>query len=243
MSRVPSFISDHPPQLNWPGHDAITRAWLADEEKHVQALLEELQFSRAAQERITSLASSLVVRVRANQDEVSPVDAFMQQYDLSSSEGILLMCLAEALLRIPDADTADALIADKLGDADWESHLGRSESLLVNASTWGLMLTGRLVRVTPDMERGFVPSLKKLAARSGEPVIRQAVRQAMRIMGHQYVMGRDIDEALKRAAEGNNRAYRYSFERLVDIPAHYVLMSHDAHRLAHRLTNHRFAAA
>ena len=150
----------------------------------------------------------------------------MQQYDLSSTEGVLLMCLAEALLRIPDADTADALIADKLGDADWESHLGKSESMFVNASTWGLMLTGKMVRVPSSLERSFLTPFKKLVSRSGEPVIRQAVRQAMRIMGHQYVMGNTIKDALKRARDGDNRQYRYSFDMLGEA----ALTSADAER-------------
>ncbi|MEM6573092.1 MAG: bifunctional proline dehydrogenase/L-glutamate gamma-semialdehyde dehydrogenase PutA [Pseudomonadota bacterium] len=216
MNTAPSatWISSNPQQLEWPGHQAISEDWLADENAHMARVLETVEIAPELQEKITALATSLVVKVRAGQDDRSPVDAFMQQYDLSSTEGVLLMCLAEALLRIPDADTADALIADKLGDADWEAHLGKSQSMFVNASTWGLMLTGKMVRVPMEMERSFLDPLKKLVSRSGEPVIRQAVRQAMRIMGHQYVMGRTIDEAMKRAREKDNRAYRYSFDML-----------------------------
>ncbi len=113
----------------------------------------------------------------------------MRQYDLGSEEGVLLMCVAEALLRIPDQDTADKLIRDKLADADWEKHLGGSDSVLVNASTWGLMLTGKLVQMN-DATRADAPSaFKRLVGRVGEPVVRLAVRQAMKIMGHQFVMG------------------------------------------------------
>ena len=138
----------------------------------------------------------------------------MRQYDLGSEEGVLLMCVAEALLRIPDQDTADKLIRDKLADADWEKHLGGSDSVLVNASTWGLMLTGKLVQMN-DATRADAPSaFKRLVGRVGEPVVRLAVRQAMKIMGHQFVMGRTISEALARSHKGDNASYRYSFDML-----------------------------
>src|SRR3712207_2465506 len=127
------------------------------------------------------------------------VDEFMHEYALSSEEGVMLMCLAEALLRIPDAETADRLIADKIGGRAWERHLGHSDSLLVNASTWGLMLTGRVLDLGRAEGEGVGAVLKRLVARSGEPVIRQAVRQAMRIMGRQFVLGRSIAEALALA--------------------------------------------
>ncbi|HWU70758.1 MAG TPA: bifunctional proline dehydrogenase/L-glutamate gamma-semialdehyde dehydrogenase PutA, partial [Pseudoxanthomonas sp.] len=156
----------------------------------------------------------LVQRVRARAQDQGAIEAFMRQYDLGSEEGVLLMCVAEALLRIPDQDTADALIRDKLGDADWEKHLGQSDSVLVNASTWGLMLTGKLVSLN-DLTRANVRgAFKRLVGRVGEPVIRLAVRQAMRIMGHQFVMGRTIGEALARSRKGDNADYRYSFDML-----------------------------
>ena len=138
----------------------------------------------------------------------------MRQYDLGSEEGVLLMCVAEALLRIPDQDTADKLIRDKLGEADWKQHMGQSDSVLVNASTWGLMLTGHLVDLADDTKRDVHNAFKRLVGRVGEPVIRLAVRQAMRIMGHQFVMGRTIDEALARSRKGDNANYRYSFDML-----------------------------
>ena len=142
------------------------------------------------------------------------IEAFMRQYDLSSEEGVLLMCVAEALLRIPDTATADKLIRDKLGDANWRKHLGGSESLLVNASTWGLMLTGQLVNFGDDHRPDFSGAMRRLAGPPGEPVIRTAVRQAMRIMGYQFVMGRSIDEAMERAEKKDNRPYRYSYDML-----------------------------
>ena len=142
------------------------------------------------------------------------IDAFLQQYDLSSEEGILLMCIAEALLRIPDADTADRLIADKITSANWEDHLGKSDSLFVNASTWGLMLTGQLLQLDEAAKGNLARSLGKLASRTGEPVVRAAMRQAMRIMGFQFVMGRTIEEALARAHKKENQQFRYSYDML-----------------------------
>ena len=147
-----------------------------------------------------------------------------------------VMCLAEALLRIPDDDTAEKLIADKLGDANWESHLGRSSSVLVNASTWGLMLTGKLVALSKSTQSDFKSVLKRLVNRSGEPVVRTAIRQAMRIMGHQYVMGRNIDEALDRSLQKKNRIYRHSFDMLGEA----ALTSEDSERY---MDAYRFAIA
>ena len=193
---------------------AITAAWLRDETEHVRELLEQARLPASDQIQAQKLAVDLVKRVRARAQDQGAIEAFMRQYDLGSEEGVLLMCVAEALLRIPDQETADKLIRDKLGDADWERHLGQSDSVLVNASTWGLMLTGKLVNLN-DLTRADVPgAFKRLVGRVGEPVIRLAVRQAMRIMGHQFVMGRTIDEALARSRKGENADYRYSFDML-----------------------------
>ena len=197
-----------------PLREAIDRAYHADEAELVRALLAEARLDAAAQARVDARARALVQAVRDRKADQGLMEAFMQEYDLSSEEGVVLMCLAEALLRIPDDDTAEKLIADKLGDADWESHLGRSNSVLVNASTWGLMLTGKLVALSESTQRNFKTTLKRLINRSGEPMVRTAIRQAMRIMGHQYVMGRTIDEALDRSENKKNRAYRHSFDML-----------------------------
>ena len=160
------------------------------------------------------MASSLVRAVRAMTGKEGGIEAFLQQYDLSSEEGVLLMCIAEALLRIPDGDTADRLIADKITAANWKDHLGESDSLFVNASTWGLMLTGQILNFD-DMEKANPAKfLGKMVSRAGEPVVRTAMRQAMKIMGHQFVMGRTIDEALTRSRKNDNRLYRYSFDML-----------------------------
>ncbi|HVJ38817.1 MAG TPA: proline dehydrogenase family protein, partial [Stenotrophomonas sp.] len=212
-SAPPLLAPDLPPP---PGalRAAVTAAWLKDETEHVRELLEQARLPAAEQAKVQALAADLVTRVRARAQDQGAIEAFMRQYDLGSEEGVLLMCVAEALLRIPDQDTADKLIRDKLGDADWEKHLGGSDSVLVNASTWGLMLTGRIVQIN-DLTRADAPgAFKRLIGRVGEPVIRLAVRQAMKIMGHQFVMGRTIDEALARSHKGDNVHYRYSFDML-----------------------------
>ncbi|HEX6440580.1 MAG TPA: bifunctional proline dehydrogenase/L-glutamate gamma-semialdehyde dehydrogenase PutA [Stellaceae bacterium] len=141
------------------------------------------------------------------------MDAFLHEYALSSPEGVALLCLAEALLRVPDAETVDRLIRDKLGEANWEIHLGRSESIFVNASTWALMLTGRLLHAEPA-EPYLRGVLRRLAARSGEPVVRQAVTAAMRILGRQFVIGRTIEEAIQHAGEAERHGYRHSYDML-----------------------------
>ena len=208
------IIAPELPAAPPPLRAAITAAWLRDETEHVRELLEQARLPAVEQAQAQKLAVDLVKRVRARAQDQGAIEAFMRQYDLGSEEGVLLMCVAEALLRIPDQDTADKLIRDKLGDADWEKHLGQSDSVLVNASTWGLMLTGKLVNLN-DLTRADVPgAFKRLVGRVGEPVIRLAVRQAMRIMGHQFVMGRTIDEALSRSRKGDNAEYRYSFDML-----------------------------
>ncbi|HSC05839.1 MAG TPA: bifunctional proline dehydrogenase/L-glutamate gamma-semialdehyde dehydrogenase PutA, partial [Steroidobacteraceae bacterium] len=169
----------------------------------------------AAQARIEATARRLVAEVRKRRQGQGGLDAFLHEFSLSSREGVVLMCLAEALLRIPDADTADRLIRDKLADADWARHLGHSDSLYVNASTWALMLTGRVIRLEGAQdEEGLAAVLKRLVTRSGEPVIRHAVMAAMRILGRQFVMGRTIDEALTRAAPSEPKGWRHSYDML-----------------------------
>ncbi len=201
-------------EVEVPGLAEINRDYLADESECVNRLVAAARVSDADGVRIRARAEQLVRAVRENRVKKSGLDAFLQKYDLSSKEGVVLMCLAEALLRIPDAETADALIADKLTDANWGEHIEKGQPLFVNASTWGLMLTGRLVSVDPEAESDPGTYLKRLAQRIGEPVIRTALKQAMRIMGHQFVMGETIESALRRAAKEENRIYRYSFDML-----------------------------
>ena len=194
--------------------DAVNRLYQTDEAALLERLLKEAELDEEGTQRVNCSAQSLVKRVRKSKQEQGALEAFMLEYDLSSEEGVVLMCLAEALLRIPDAETAEKLIADKLSGADWEAHLGQSASLFVNASTWGLMLTGKLVQLGTSTQKNFTNTLGKMINRSGEPVVRTAIRQAMRIMGFQYVMGRNIEEALDRSEKKKNRIYRYSFDML-----------------------------
>ena len=200
--------------LDRPVAAAINRNYLGDEEQIVRTLADAARVTAQQRERIAAQAQHFVEGVRVAQAKRSGLDAFLRKYDLSSQEGVILMCLAEALLRIPDDATADRLIADKIAAGDWSAHLDDAESLFVNASTWGLMLTGRIVRPgDADLHdpRSFV---ERLAGRLGEPVLRAAFRQAMRIMGHQFVMGRTIEEALERSHSSEGRKYRHSFDML-----------------------------
>jgi len=190
-------------------------AWYrADESRCVDMLLDAVRLDAAALDRIAATARDLVVAVRDQRIGQGGLDAFMHEYELSSQEGVVLMCLAEALLRIPDADTADRLIRDKIGPADWERHLGNSGSVFVNASTWALMLTGRLVSLSEFQGQALKSVLGRLVGRFGEPIIRQSVTQAMRIMGRQFVMGRTIREALDRGRGDEAQGYRHSFDML-----------------------------
>ncbi|MBS0570717.1 MAG: bifunctional proline dehydrogenase/L-glutamate gamma-semialdehyde dehydrogenase PutA, partial [Proteobacteria bacterium] len=209
-----AILASELPAAADPARARMTAAYCRDETQAMDELVAQAALPPAERDLVLARASELVARVRAKAGEQSAVESFMRQYDLSSEEGVLLMCVAEALLRIPDKDTADKLIADKLGEADWEKHLGKSDSVLVNAGTWGLMLTGKFIDLAEDTRRNFAGALKRLVGRSGEPVIRLAVRQAMRIMGHQFVMGRTIKEALDRSVDAENKPYRHSYDML-----------------------------
>ncbi|MDN5864318.1 MAG: bifunctional proline dehydrogenase/L-glutamate gamma-semialdehyde dehydrogenase PutA [Gammaproteobacteria bacterium] len=194
--------------------ESINRDFLADEGEVVERLIGEARLSPSQGEAVRERARRWVEAVRESASEQSGIEAFLHQYDLSSEEGVVLMCLAEALIRIPDSETADKLIRDKLARGDWSEKLGESRSLFVNASTWGLMLTGRLVGLSRDTEGDPASFLARMTQRAGEPIVRAAMRQAMRILGRQFVMGRSIGEGLARAGERDNRRYRYSFDML-----------------------------
>ena len=208
------MIFASPPSPLSPLRAAIAAAYLADESACVDGILRETALDEAVQRRAHRRAFELVKTIRHRQRQESSLDAFLHEYDLSSQEGVMLMCLAEALLRIPDGDTADRLIQDKLSKGVWDKHLGHSHSLLVNASTWGLMLTGRLVKWSAGHPHDLGEALGRLAARLGEPMVRLALKQAMGILGEQFVMGRNIDEALSRSHHKSQRLYRYSFDML-----------------------------
>ncbi|MEJ0044002.1 MAG: proline dehydrogenase family protein [Rhizomicrobium sp.] len=197
-----------------PLRDAISAAYLADEDTIVDRRIAEATLSPAEARETARVAADLVARIRADGGKAGGIDAFMREYALSSEEGVALMCLAEALLRVPDAETADRLIRDKIGGAQWDRHRAKSDSVFVNASTWALMLTGRIVRLDETSKWDFEGIFKKLVGRSGELVIRQAVTYAMRILGRQFVLGRTIGEALKEAKPLVEKGYRFSFDML-----------------------------
>ena len=184
-----------------------------DETEAVAEILAAADLAPEARDRIAGAARGLVAAVRRERRGKGGLDAFLHEYALSSQEGVALLCLAEALLRIPDAETIDRLIRDKLGEADWARHLGHSDSMFVNASTWALMLTGRLLR-TADGAADLGAAWRRFAARSGEPVVRQAVTAAMRILARQFVMGRTIAEALDRARPAEAAGWRHSYDML-----------------------------
>ena len=185
-------------------------AILEDEATAVRRMVEAAALAPAEREAIVAHAADLVRTVRAS-GTASIMQGFLAEYGLSSHEGVALMCLAEALLRVPDTETIDALIEDKIAASNWAAHLGQSSSPLVNASTWALLLTGK---VLGEAEEGLAGALHGAVRRLGEPVIRTAVAQAMRELGHHFVFGRDIGEAMARAAEKEAQGYGFSYDML-----------------------------
>ena len=156
----------------------------------------------------------LILKIRAKRLSQGGIDAFMAEYDLSSLEGITLMCLAESLLRVPDAATIDKLIQDKIAEGNWETHLKKSESLFVNAATWGLMLTGKVLDPKKYSEKTLARTLQSFIQTNSRLFIRKTIQQAMRIIGQQFVMGEEITDALKRAKENEANGYSYSYDML-----------------------------
>jgi len=191
---------------------ALRSAYRPDEKLIVEQRLAEAALTSAQGREAAAIARSLSKAVRAHKP--AGIDAFMAAYDLGSDEGIALMCLAEALLRIPDVETADDLIADKLAGPNWAEKLGESSSPFVNAATFSLLLTGKVLDSAKDSTEGWTAALGRAVGRLGEPVIRAAVSQAMKILGKQFVFGRTIDEALKRAAPERRQGLTHSFDML-----------------------------
>ena len=203
------------PQLD-DKRNAIIKAYRMDEKACVNQLIEKIPSDAQMVATISEQAAKWVTEIRRQRQNSHGVDAFLSLYALSSKEGVALMCLAEALLRVPDKNTIDALIRDKLKSPNWKMHIGKSESFFVNAATWGLMLTGGVLKMddSSNQEVGLVQSLKQFFSRSSEPVIRKSIEHAMRIMGKQFVMGRTMPEALKRARAQEKVGYRYSYDML-----------------------------
>jgi len=208
----PPFAHFAPPvRPQSPLRQKITAAKYRPESECLPPLLEAASFTPALKEKIATTARQLIEALRAKHKGTG-VEGLIHEYALSSHEGVALMCLSEALLRIPDRATRDALIKDKIAGGDWKSHLGGERSLFVNAATWGLVVTGKL-KSTVD-STGLSASLTRLIARCGEPVIRKGVDMAMRLIGEQFVCGETIEEALKRAKPFEARGFRYSYDML-----------------------------
>jgi len=189
---------------------AIRAMTYADEAALVRALVRATDLDAAGRAAIVGRATELVERVR-ERSSPSMMEAFLAEYGLSTDEGVGLMCLAEALLRVPDAETIDELIADKIEPSNWGAHLGNSTSSLVNAATWGLLITGRLLDDDPGRPAA---ALRGLIRRVGEPVVRRAVGNAMKLMGRQFVLGETIRAAMDRARTLEGKGYTYSYDML-----------------------------
>ena len=206
---------------------AITSAYRRPEPEVVPMLLEQARLPAPMADATHKLAASIAEKLRNQKSaggRAGIVQGLLQEFSLSSQEGVALMCLAEALLRIPDKGTRDALIRDKISTGNWHPHLGNSPSLFVNAATWGLLLTGKLV--STHNEAGLTSSLSRIIGKSGEPMIRKGVDMAMRLMGEQFVTGETIAEALANASKFESKGFRYSYDMLGEA----ALTEHDAQK-------------
>src|SRR5947209_4745073 len=213
-SPFAAFLSEIRPQSELRA--AITAAYRRAEPVCVAPLLDLAATSATEAARIREIANRLVMALRVNARK-GGVEGLIHEYALSSQEGIALMCLAEALLRIPDAETRDALIRDKISTGDWRSHVGHSPSLFVNAATWGLLITGKLTTTTN--ETSLAGSLVRLIAQGGEPLIRRGVDVAMRMMGEQFVTGETIAQALANSRRMETRGFQFSYDMLGEAAA------------------------
>jgi RHH-type proline utilization regulon transcriptional repressor/proline dehydrogenase/delta 1-pyrroline-5-carboxylate dehydrogenase len=185
-----------------------------DENQYLEELIKLAAPSSNNIKQVTQNTIELIKNVRSSSHKRDTIEAFLHQYSLDTEEGVVLMCLAEALLRIPDANSANDLIKDKLSAADWSGYLGQSDSWLVNASSWGLVLTGKFVTLDNNFSEESTNTLNKAISKAGEPVIRAALNQVMKFMGKQFVLGRTIKEALHRGKDDRKKGYTHSFDML-----------------------------
>ncbi|MHC5224971.1 bifunctional proline dehydrogenase/L-glutamate gamma-semialdehyde dehydrogenase PutA [Ignatzschineria sp. LJL83] len=208
LSRILSekTLPDITPEAFFP---LISETYLEDEAVTLQRLLDSLQISPDQAEKIEKATHDVIQTIRNKPDIESSLDALLREYNLSTQEGLILMCLAEAYLRIPDKESADAFIQDKIAGIDWKSHKGNSDKSLVNFATWGLILTGNIMDTNEESS-----IFKKMTHKLSEPVIRKAVYQAMKIMGKQFVLGETIQEALKNGQKLRQKGYTYTFDML-----------------------------
>lgn len=213
-SPLAAFSAYHAEMLTpvSPLRTAITAAYRRDEKESVQWLLSQIKEDSQWVADTQKTARQLIEGIRDQRMKSSGVDALMHEFSLSSEEGIALMCLAEALLRIPDKETANRLISDKIGGGEWRKHLGSSPSFFVNAATWGLLITGKLMNHTN--EKNLSVALTKMLAKGGEPLIRKGMDMAMRMLGNQFVTGKNMPEALEHAKTLESVGFRYSYDML-----------------------------
>src|SRR3954454_15082814 len=208
IMRLKPHDADLSPDATASARAEIRRLHRLPEPEVLKPLLRDAALDSESRGRVESRALAMLADLRSAQSS-GWVNQFLQEYRLNTSEGIALLSLAEAFLRVPDPETADQLIADKLGNADWRAHKGKSHSTLVNSATWGLVIGRALVSETEQAS-----ALKRLFARVGEPFVRQAVGAAMRLMGEIFVMGRTMDEALRRMDKRENEGFTASFDML-----------------------------
>ncbi len=206
-----SGFVDQPIDKLW---SLISPLYMVDESQWLEQLVTLAAPTEQEKSDIESKTTQLIKAIRADKKSVQLIDALLLEYSLDTQEGILLMCLAEALMRIPDADTADAFIRDRLSVADWKSHLKQSDSVFVNASSWGLMITGKVVGLANAETTSPIQGLNRLINKLSEPVIRQVMNQAMKIMGRQFVLGQTMAEALHNGRAMRDKGYTYSFDML-----------------------------
>jgi RHH-type proline utilization regulon transcriptional repressor/proline dehydrogenase/delta 1-pyrroline-5-carboxylate dehydrogenase len=195
--------------------EAITAAWRKPETQAITEIIAAARLPKPIANRSHELARRIVINLRqrkTGKGRAGIVQNLMQEYSLSSQEGIALMCLAEALLRIPDSATRDALIRDKIAQGQWQTHLGKSPSLFVNATTWGLLITGKLI--STHSETGLTLSLGRLVSFGGEPLIRKGIDIAIRMLGEQFVTGETIEKAIAKGGQREKEGFRYSFDML-----------------------------
>ncbi|WP_194757222.1 bifunctional proline dehydrogenase/L-glutamate gamma-semialdehyde dehydrogenase PutA [Aliidiomarina indica] len=234
MFKASQVLSQHnQPQQLKALRQAITDNYSVDENAYLEELIALVQDDDQTVQSLTQAAHDLVHDVREETQGGDGVDAFLQQYSLDTEEGIILMCLAEALLRIPDSFTADALIQDKLGKGAWNDYMKKSESILVNTGTWGLNLATKVVNPHGRKKDEPVNRFRRLIKRLGEPVVRTATYQAMKLMGKQFVLGRTIEEALKNSRKNREIGYTHSYDMLGEA----ALTSKDAARYKQAYVN------
>ncbi|WP_370979562.1 bifunctional proline dehydrogenase/L-glutamate gamma-semialdehyde dehydrogenase PutA [Agaribacterium sp. ZY112] len=206
------MLFQHKLDTDCPLRQTIRQFYRADEEQVVDHILPLAEIGVSARSRAWERARQLVINIRKTEE--SGVNALLNEYSLSSEEGVMLMCLAEALLRVPDQETQDELIRDKLAKGEWSQHLGHSDSLFVNVSSWGLLITGKVVNYGNKNQADKFGLLKRTLGRLGEPAIRASVQLAMKVMGKQFVMASHIDQAIERAKDTETKGYVYSYDML-----------------------------